>query len=135
MGKVCFYLLILLGMPCMYGQSVLSTIHFASPASIIYLEGSPELYLIHADVRFYANFKAKQKPSVRDRYEEMYSVRRSMMDKNLEEAEKVYVRVPSKRAFNKEMTGWLDKKERADVVRKGFEKTLGRVLARVMGGR
>lgn len=135
MGKVCFYLLILLGIPCMYGQSALSTIHFASPASIIYLEGSPEVYLINADVRFYANFKVKQKSSVGYRYEEMYSVRRSMMDKELEEEEKVYVRVPFKRAFNKEMTGWLDKKERADVVRKGFEKTVGRVLARVMGGR
>ncbi|MEC4095178.1 hypothetical protein [Myroides odoratimimus] len=127
--------MILLGMPCMYGQSVLSTIHFASSASIIYLEGSPELYLINADVRFYANFKVKEKSSVRDRYEEMYSIRRSMMDKELEEEEKVSVRVPSKRAFNKEMTGWLDKKERAEVVSKGFEKTLGRVLARVMGGR
>ncbi|MDM1499675.1 hypothetical protein HX066_12830 [Myroides odoratimimus] len=86
-------------------------------------------------MRFYTNFKVKEKSSVRDRYEEMYSVRRSMMDKELEEEEKVYVRVPSKRVFNKEMTGWLDKKERAEVVRKGFEKTLDRVLARVMGGR
>lgn len=47
----------LIGVSCVYGQSVMSDVDFTSSASVVYLGSNPNLYLSDAKVRFYVSSK------------------------------------------------------------------------------
>lgn len=48
---------------------------------------------------------------------------------------KTYVRISSNQVSGNGVTGWLDKKERADAFHRGVENTLGRALGWMLRGR
>ncbi|AJA67443.1 hypothetical protein [Myroides odoratimimus] len=75
------YLLLLIGMPCIYGQAVLSEPSFTSSASILYLNSNPKMYLEDAQVRFFTNFKMKHTSTKTNRYEEKYELEELMYNK------------------------------------------------------
>lgn len=152
MRSLCLYLLLSMGAPCVYGQSVMSDVDLASPASIVYLKAKPKLYLVNAEVRFYANFKIKYVPPVKGRPEDEFNMVKAMREivkqydpEEMEEEgnqeaddsqeEKVYVKIPYERIYGKQVKGWLDKKERAETFQRGFDKTVGRVFTKIVGGK
>ncbi|MDM1451576.1 hypothetical protein HX060_16365 [Myroides odoratimimus] len=75
------YLLLLIGMPCIYGQAVLSKPSFTSSASILYLNSNPKMYLENSQVRFFTSFKTKHTPAKTNRYEEKYELEELMYNK------------------------------------------------------
>ncbi len=120
----------LVGMSCVYGQSVMSDIDFISSASIVYLGSNPNLYLSDAKVRFYVS----SKPEYRFEEENM-SEGVNLIVPIMYQRGKTYVRISSNQVSGKGITGWLDKKERADAFRRGVENTLGRALGWMLRGR
>lgn len=71
----------LIGVPCVYGQSVMSNANFASAASVVYLESNPYLYLSDAKVRFYDGSKSKFIPKKINKYEEKDDLETLMRNK------------------------------------------------------
>lgn len=142
-----FYLLILLTSSVMYGQTLLSSPSFRSSASIVYLKAKPKLYLVNAEVRFYANFKIKYEPPVKGRSADEFNMVKAMKEivetydpAELEEEEEEneeqsgYVKIPSERVYSKSK-GWLDEEKRADKARKGFHNAVGSALLIILGGK
>lgn len=139
MGKVYFCLLILLLSSVIYGQTLESDYKFRIPASVVYVKGNPELYLIDAKVRFYANFKVKYKPPIMNRYDGDFSMYVPTVGgeeiAKEEEVSEMYLYIPRHRIYDKPMEGWLDDKKRAEAFSRGFNKSVGRVLGWMLGGR
>ncbi|MDM1391295.1 hypothetical protein HX052_15180 [Myroides marinus] len=86
-------------------------------------------------MRFYANFKVKYKPPVRGRYREEFSMYVATAEGEDENEDGVYLGVPLHRVYDKPMEGWLDDKKRAEAFNRGFNKSVGRVLGWMLGGR
>lgn len=81
MKNLYLYLLLLIGMPWVYGQAVLSKPSFASSASIVYLNSNPRMYLEDSQVRFFTSFRAKHISAKTNRYEEKYELEELMYNK------------------------------------------------------
>ncbi len=81
MKNLYLYLLLLIGMPWVYGQAVLSKPSFASSASIVYLNSNPRMYLEDSQVRFFTSFRAKHTSAKTNRYEEKYELEELMYNK------------------------------------------------------
>ncbi|MCC9041265.1 hypothetical protein LNQ81_00735 [Myroides sp. M-43] len=81
MKKAFLYILILIVMPCVYGQT--SSPSFRTPASIVYLNSNPSLYFNDANIRFF-NMSSAFMPysNVNENvWEEDYSFLTSMKNK------------------------------------------------------
>lgn len=130
MYKIYFYLLIWFSGIGVYGQRGMYSPSFLSAASIVYLKGNSELYLINAEVRFYANFKVKYVPPVKGEYREEFSMFRPELENGQGE---VLMKNGSSeyRIFYKPMEGWLDDKKRAEA----FNKGVGRAMLWMLGGK
>ncbi|MGL4581710.1 MAG: hypothetical protein ACRCVU_01875 [Flavobacterium sp.] len=74
-------MLIIIGMPCVYGQSIISNAGFTSAASVVYLESNPYLYFSDANVRFYNGSKPKFVPKKVNKYEEKDDLETLMRNK------------------------------------------------------
>ncbi|EPH13937.1 hypothetical protein HXZ88_13805 [Myroides odoratimimus] len=81
MKNLYLYLLLLIGMPWVYGQAVLSKPSFVSSASIVYLNSNPRMYLEDSQVRFFTSFRAKHTSAKTNRYEEKYELEELMYNK------------------------------------------------------
>lgn len=101
----------------MYGQTLLSSPSFRSSASIVYLNSNSSLYFSDAKVRFYVSSNPEYRFEEEDRFEGVNVIVPFMYQE-----EKRYVRISSSQVSGRGITGWLDKKERADAFRRGGRK-------------